>query len=568
MSPASMGAFDFDFVLEQLAADPDVEIQQRMTPRTLRAQVLGTSITDEIVVAAIPEETVRMLVAHPQVIVEEDSLILPQPTVTPLSETPPALLSPFGTSTTWTILLTGSGQQPVAGATVYLYGSGVPAQGRTDATGTVTLSLLNETDETIRAIYINPQADYWSAWIDQPQLTSGITTTIPLRSLSDSFPGFPNTELLGWGQRAMRLDHVPADITGRGVKVAVVDSGAAVLTHPDLTEIRDGLDLTSTPSNTEMWKDDTIAHGSHCSGIIAGARNGSGVRGFAPEAEMFQARIFPGGRISSLIDAIDYCIDQGIDIVNMSLGTGGTSQIMLQKLAQAKELGVACIVAAGNTGGGVQFPGTSPDVLTVSAIGKDGEFPNSSYHAKQRWTDGQEDRGFFSAQFSCHGERIDVCGPGVAIVSSVPDTGYAAWDGTSMATPHVAGLAALVLGHHPDFQSGPFQIKGAARVDRLFELLTSSATPMQFGDPQRVGAGLPDAVRALGLEDGTTSTDTQASQDAALLVALAQLARQLIATGLLTEAMSIEPPALATEHIIQRELEEVRARMINAGLVT
>ena len=565
---ASTGPLDFDFLIEQLDADPSVTIRQRLAPRNFRAQALGTSITDQVIVATVPDTIAEDLARHPQVIVEEDSLILPRLTTSPAPVTDPALLSPYGTSTTWTIALRGSDNQPVAGASVYLYGTGVPAQGRTDAEGTVTLDMLNETDETIRAIYVNPQSDYWSAWIDRPQLTSGATTTIRMTSLNDSFPGFPQTELLGWGQRAMRLDEVPPGFTGRGVKVAVVDSGAAALTHPDLSGVRDGVDLTSTPSNTEQWKDDTIAHGSHCSGVIAGARNGTGVRGFASEVEVHEARIFPGGRISSLIDAIDYCIDQGIDVVNMSLGTGGSSQILLQKLAQAKDLGVACIVAAGNTGAGVQFPGTSPDVLTVAAIGKDGEFPESSYHAQQRWKSGRGDGGYFSAQFSCHGEQVDVCGPGVAIVSSVPPRGFAAWDGTSMATPHVTGLAALVLAHHPDFQSGPFTLRGAARVEHLFTLLKASATSLQFGDPERSGAGLPDAPRALGLQAGHGDADAGdlSAQPSAIQTALAQLGRELVSVGLIAEAMCVEPPALHTAPSIRRSLELIRARMSACGL--
>lgn len=566
VAPQSTGPLEFDFLLEQLEGDPEVTVLQRLTPRSFQAQSLGTSITDEVVVAEISAQAVEELVKHPQVVLEEDSLILPYPAVAPTQVADPGVLSPFGTTTTWTLALTGTGGQPVAGATVFLYGSGAPAQGRTDDAGQVTLSLLNETDETLRAVYINPQSDYWSAWINRPQLAGGSTTTIPLLSLRDSFPGFPDAELLGWGQRAMRLDHVPSTFTGNKIKVAVVDSGAAALTHPDLTGVHDGVDLTSTPSNSEHWTEDTIAHGSHCSGVIAGARNGTGVRGFAPEADVYEARIFPGGRISSLLDAVDYCIDQGIDVVNMSLGTGGSSQILLQKLAQAKEVGVACIVAAGNTGGDVQFPGTSPDVLTVAAIGKDDEFPESSYHAQQRWKNGQNDHDFFSAQFSCHGDQVDVCGPGVAVVSSVPSHGFAAWDGTSMATPHVTGLACLVLAHHPDFQSGPFQLKGAARVDHLFEILKSSCTPLQFGDPQRSGKGLPDAPRALGLNGAPAGVDTQPAQQAAILTALAQLHQEMVMVGLLIEEMNIQPPALDSKPTIARQLEELRARMINAGL--
>src|SRR4029079_9420893 len=106
----------------------------------------------------------------------------------------------------------------------------------------------------------------------------------------------------------------------------------------------------------------------------------SGIRGFAPDAEIHALKIFPGGRFSSLLDALDYCIEHDIDVVNMSLGSGEASQLVLQKLSQLKQAGVACIVAAGNSGDNVQFPGSSPDVLTVAAMGRMGEFPESSYH--------------------------------------------------------------------------------------------------------------------------------------------------------------------------------------------
>jgi subtilisin family serine protease len=88
----------------------------------------------------------------------------------------------------------------------------------------------------------------------------------------------------------------------------------------------------------------------------------------------------------------------------------------------------------------------------------------------------------------------------VAILSSVPEKGFAAWDGTSMAAPHITGLAALVLAHHPDFRTPELQARSGARVDRLFQILKASATPVVLGDTTRTGAGLPDAPRALGLD--------------------------------------------------------------------
>lgn len=570
--PASLGPLDLGFVIDQLAADPAVSVERRITPRGVAVAAAGAGGPSEVLVAALPEQLVEELSAHQQVVVEEDFAVLPHPIPAPISVTGepvgnPLLVSPFGTTTSWTIKLASPSGEPVAGATVFLYGSGLPAQGQSGPDGKLTLSLLNESDASLRALYVNPLSGYWTLWLDRPVLTSGIENTIILRRLSDSLAGFPERQLLGWGQQAMRLDAVPDTLTGRGIKVCVVDSGAAARTHRDLAAIRRGVDLTSTPENDQQWVEDLIAHGSHCSGVIAGTNNTVGIRGFAPEAELFAARIFPGGRVSSLIDAIDYAVEQGIDVVNMSLGAGGTSQIMLQKIAEAKEKGVACIVAAGNTSGQVQFPGTSPDVLTVAAIGRDGEFPEDSYHAQQRWKEGTPDHGYFSAQFSCHGPEIDVCAPGVAVVSSVPADGYASWDGTSMAAPHVAGLAALLLAHHPDFTTGAYQQRNAARVDRLFAILKAAATPLQFGDPERSGAGLPDAVRALGLDPSGTVPVAGSAGRPTPLELLAVLKEDLLAAALLQP----EPPPVITQPdpkviALRRQLAELKAALEGAGL--
>lgn len=134
----------------------------------------------------------------------------------------------------------------------------------------------------------------------------------------------------------------------------------------------------------------------------------------------------------------------------------------------------------------------------MAAVGRLGEFPPGSLHAAQPAPGvpiGQD--GLFAARLSAFGPQIDVCSPGVAVVSTVPPDGYAAWDGTSAAAAHVTGLAALLLAHHPDF-AGPFRARTAARVDRLFEILRRSCRPLALGDPRRTGAGLPDALLAFG----------------------------------------------------------------------
>ena len=167
----------------------------------------------------------------------------------------------------------------------------------------------------------------------------------------------------------------------------------------------------------------------------------------------------------------------------------------------AKEAGIACIVAAGNSAGAVQFPGLLPYVLTVAAVGRQGTYPEDSWHSQVPVIGnglGVSEDGYFSAIFTCWGSEVKVAGPGVAVMSCYPPDTYASMDGTSMATPYVTGLAALVLAHHPDFRArGPYSARNAARVDRLFQILTQSARPLALGDPSivtpRTGFGLANA---------------------------------------------------------------------------
>jgi subtilisin family serine protease len=393
------------------------------------------------------------------------------------------------------VMVLGRDNSPIKDAEVHLFGSMLPSSGVTDERGLVTLSLFGEAEQSATGLYVKPKADYWTFYQAQPALETHQTNLVYVRSLANSFQGFPRQETLGWGQKTMRLDQIPSSFRGQGTRVAMIDSGAAT-THPDLQGIKFGLDFTNKKSDAGTWNQDTISHGSHCAGVIAGADNGTGIRGFAPDAEMHVCKQFPGGQISQLIEALEYCIEKQIDLVNLSLNGNQPSEALEQQILRAKRLGVACIVAAGNSGGPVQYPASSPNVLAVAAVGKMAEFPPDSYHAQ---TAGLFDgTGFFSPKFSCFGPEIAVCAPGVAILSSVPPNNYAVWDGTSMAASHVTGLAALVLAHLPDFQ-GPFKARNADRVDRLFQILRASARPVNVGDPRRTGFGIPDVLVALGL---------------------------------------------------------------------
>jgi hypothetical protein len=289
---------------------------------------------------------------------------------------------------------------------------------------------------------------------------------------------------------------------------------------------------------------------------------------------VFAIKVFPGGRFSHLIEALDRCIELQVDIVNLSFGSNQRSEILDARIQEAKELGVACVVAAGSSSGPVQFPASSPHVLAVAAVGKQGEFPAESYHATQVW-EGSPDASeeYFSARFTCFGPEIDVCAPGVAILSCVPPNDYAVWDGTSAAAPHVTGLAALVLAHHPDFQ-GPFKVRNAARVERLFQILWQSARPLNLGDPNRTGAGMPDAVNALLLSRPEVRPEELLPRLLAVVEAgqtapadRAALVQQVLTTfqrvGMTAEGVSGPAPTLDPRFA----LKQLRGAMQQAGLL-
>jgi subtilisin family serine protease len=143
----------------------------------------------------------------------------------------------------------------------------------------------------------------------------------------------------------------------------------------------------------------------------------------------------------------------------------------------------------------VQFPANVPGVLCVSAIGQAGNVPDYTYHARTVPDGAVVVNGqVYPAKFTCHGPQVGACAPGVGIISSVPGGGYAAWDGTSMADPHLTGLGALLAAHHPDLAGA--KLRDAAWVDRLFGLVLGAAQPVGL-IPEYGGAGLPVASKVL-----------------------------------------------------------------------
>ncbi len=534
MQMMGLSPLQFSAVEQALRDSPDIEVIDKVGPRSgVGALAAGVPDGGTVLVARMSEEkaSALSLQSQGQLIVERDQPLQLLDVNYPQTSLVNCNLPMTGSAFTAEFLVVGANNTPVKDAEVYLFGSLLPATGTTDSHGRVKLTLFGETAQSLRRLYIKPRADYWSFSQEQPDISNNEMNVIGLRALSEwpTLANFPAQQQLTWGQKAMRLDQVPSHYRGQGIRIAVVDSGAAN-GHQDLSKITRGYDVINKTQNSG-WNVDTIAHGSHCAGVISGLDSAWGIRGFAPEAEVHACKLFPGGQISQLIDALEYCIEKQIDVVNLSLGGAEPSEALEQQILRAKQAGVACIVAAGNSGGPVQYPASSAHVLAVAAIGKLNEFPSDSYHV-QTITPQIDSNGFFSARFSCFGQEIDVCAPGVAITSSVPDNNFAAWDGTSMAAPHITGLAALVLAHHPDFQGA--SPRSAERVERLFQIVKMSCRPVMLGDPRRTGFGLPDVLRAVGLAPAHTAPMMGAAVGSAVSSALASA----LWSGLGNQAMS------------------------------
>ncbi|GGQ40517.1 S8 family serine peptidase [Couchioplanes azureus] len=380
--------------------------------------------------------------------------------------------------------------QALRDAVVYVHGGLYPVVGRTDADGTVEMAVPVDSLDAVRGVYVRPRADCWSTMLDSPSLSATEANPVVCRRL-DTGP----RELTGdgWARRAMNFDRLPPTYRGHGVRIAVIGSGVDGGRLGAAEGVMSGINVVG--QDEKSWDQDAIGRATHAVALITGT-DGDQAGGLAPEAEVHVCRVLPG-RLSDLIEALDYCIAQEVDVIDLGVYTEGAAGLVAYKLEEARQAGILCVAAAGDTGGPVTFPGTLAPIFTVGAVGQVGTYPPESHHAAQQ--SGMPTReGLFVARSSCTGPEVDVCAPGVAVISAVGPEGRAALDGTPIAATHVAALAGLVLAHHPDFRYG-FGMRGPARVHRLVQLIKASCRPLAGADPYRCGAGIPDAAVAVGL---------------------------------------------------------------------
>ncbi|MEU8082383.1 S8 family peptidase [Micromonospora sp. NPDC049101] len=273
--------------------------------------------------------------------------------------------------------------------------------------------------------------------------------------------------------------------TGAGVRVAVLDTGAD-FTHPDLVgRVADRSDFTAEGGDAV----DHNGHGTHVASTIAGtgaAAHGQR-RGVAPDAKLVIGKVLDdhgSGADSGIIAGMEWAAARA-DVINMSLGGSepddGNDPLSLAVDGLSKQTGALFVIAAGNSGGAISSPGSAASALTVGAVDRDDKLADFS------------SRG---PLVTSHVAKPELVAPGVDIVAARAagtnlqdpiDRYYEGLSGTSMATPHVAGAAALLAQRHPDWTGT--QLKAA---------LVGAADPLTGVDAYAVGAGRLNAARALG----------------------------------------------------------------------
>lgn len=301
-------------------------------------------------------------------------------------------------------------------------------------------------------VIVSPYADFWPL---QDVFRGNATFNCP---------PLPSNRRINWWHRETGLNSFDQN-AGSGIRIGVIDSGFGP--HPDLH----GTDVGAFINNTFNANGgaDVGSHGTHVSGTISsnpgGARRHAGV---APGVDLFSARVFPegenaGATNADIANAIDFLSrDHQCDLINMSLGAPVGSNVIEDAVQDALERGTLCICAAGNSSGPVEFPGAFSQTVAVAAAGQVGRAPTGSVSADTLPDDpslfGRDQ--LYAANFTCFGPEVDAIAPGVGIVAPVPsrhglDSPYAAFDGTSMATPIACGTLARVLAKDTSYQALP-----------------------------------------------------------------------------------------------------------------
>lgn len=292
------------------------------------------------------------------------------------------------------------------------------------------------------------------------------------------------TQIQDWGHEYLKAGEVYGKTRGEKAVVAILDT-AGEFVHPDL--VHNALNRYGKNFSDAASLNDVHGHGTHCAGIAAATDNEVGVIGVAPGSHLLPVKVLNDGGFGAytrIANGIRYVADLKMEgelndyprIISLSLGGPNSSKILKDAVDYAISKGCFIVAAAGNEGyregiNNVGYPGKYPEVITIASMGK---------------TD-------LPSRFSSAGEQVDLAAPGEEVYSTHKNGSYAYLSGTSMATPHVAGLCALILSIYPE-------IKSQAQLEAF--LAENAKDIYSPGEDLRTGAGVPIAPDYLDKDPG------------------------------------------------------------------
>ena len=265
-----------------------------------------------------------------------------------------------------------------------------------------------------------------------------------------------NIDILNLANRSGK----PADA---GIRVAVIDSG--IDSNEDI-EVTERKNFVPGQEGISPVYEDCTGHGTSVAGIIAAKKNKTGITGVNPNVELYSARVLDKNnqaRISQIIAAIDWAIEKEVNILNLSFGTAKDSEALHNAIKRAARHNILIIAAAGNEGK-IEYPAAYEETVAVGSIG----------------TDGQVSQG------SARGSGLELVAPGEQILSTGMLGGVMAGSGTSLAVPHVTGVASLLWEKDRD-------------ADAELIRMVLDAGAKKYGDQDKYGYGLVDYEYALSI---------------------------------------------------------------------
>ena len=236
-----------------------------------------------------------------------------------------------------------------------------------------------------------------------------------------------SAQMLGWEIKKLNIDRQWTYSEGRGVVVAVIDTGCD-LEHIDIkNNLLKGINIIDKSKDPQ----DDNGHGSHVCGMIAAENNGLGMVGVSPKVKILPVKALDSkgnGSLRNVIEGIIWAADAGADFITMSLGASNSNDQLEKAIQYASLKGSVVFAAAGNSGENTEilYPARYKNVISIGAI----------------------DENLSRTSFTCSGEDLDFLSPGHNIFSIAPNSGYAIMSGTSMSNPFAVGCAALLLSHN------------------------------------------------------------------------------------------------------------------------